>query len=159
MSVTDLLPYIAGLFAFLLLLTLVHRIRRKKHYYSLAYIDRLEGVAFERYIAEILPLCGYDDIRTTPASRDFGVDILANKDGESTAFQCKRYASAVGLSAIQEVFTGMAFYNTDRAVVVSNARFTDNARLLADTIGVELWDRDTLSALLTQLDGQYRRLT
>ena len=158
MSKEIFLPCMAGLVLLILLLVLGRRIRRKKRYYSLAYIDRLEGVAFERYVAEILPLCGYDNIRTTPASRDFGVDILADKDGESTAFQCKRYASAVGLSAIQEVFTGMAFYDTDRAVVVSNARFTDNARLLADTVGVELWDRDTLSELLTQLDGQYRRM-
>lgn len=152
----EYLPFLLGAFALLLLLILWHRIRRKKRYYSIAYADRLDGAEFENYIARLLPLCGYENIRTTPASHDYGVDILADLNGESVAFQCKRYASSVGLSAVQEVFTGMAFYETDRAVAVSNAYFTENARVLADAVGVDLWDRDTLTGLLTKLDGRYR---
>ena len=87
-------------------------------------------------------------MKLTKASGDFGVDILAEKDGVTYAIQCKRYADPVGVKAVQEAFAGREYYDRMVGAVLTNQYFTPAARKLADKIGVVLWDRDMLEELL-----------
>jgi restriction system protein len=52
------------------------------------------------------------------------------------------------MKAIQEVHAAKAHYRCKRTAVVTNSTFTRNARKLAKSLGVELWDRDTVSSRL-----------
>ena len=110
--------------------------------------EDMSGVEFEQYVAGKLRDKGYHDIKLTPASGDYGVDITAEKDGVRYAFQCKRYATPVGVKAVQEVFSGCRKYEADRAVVITNSSYTARAQALADDLGVTLWDLEMLDAIL-----------
>lgn len=107
--------------------------------------DDMNGVSFEELTCDILVANGFELAENTQASADFGVDVIAVKDGMSYAIQCKRYQTPVGIEAVQQVYAGRAYYECHVAVVLSNQYFTSSAIKLADKIGVVLWDRDTLS--------------
>ena len=78
------------------------------------------------------------------------MDIIAHKDGERYAVQCKRYSHALGNSPVQEVVAGRAIYRCDHAIVMTNNYFTDGALRAAAANDVELWDRDYLYALFLE---------
>lgn len=131
----------------------IYRVSRKQSVFqkgtlTVTELDDMNGIAFEELACEILVANGFDLAENTPATRDFGVDILAEKDGMTYAIQCKRYKDAVGLEAVQQVYAGRAFYECHVAVVLTNQSFTANAQKLADKLGVVLWDRETLRNLL-----------
>ena len=105
-----------------------------------------DGVAYERYCAELLGEAGWD-ARPTGASGDQGCDVIAEKAGVRLVVQCKRYARPVGNAAVQEVAAAALHWSGDMAAVVSNAGFTPAARKLAGTTGVLLLHHDDLSGL------------
>lgn len=111
-------------------------------------VDRLDGVSFENFVAGLLAGAGYDGVETTKASGDYGVDIVAARGGEKYVFQCKCYASNLGVKPVQEIYSGAGMYHADVAVVVTNAHFTQNAITLADELGVLLWDREKLMDMI-----------
>ena len=114
---------------------------------SFSDYDNLDGHSFEYFCAEILRYNGFTKIKVTQGSGDFGVDILCEYNGISYAIQCKCYSSSVGNKAVQEVFSGKAFYNCNKAVVITNNYFTAAAEETARLTDVELWDRHRLKEL------------
>lgn len=140
----------------LFLLFCLYKIHRARSYrgvfqkgtLTVGELDNMDGIAFEELACEILVANGFEIAENTPATGDFGVDILAQKEGMTYAIQCKRYLEPVGLEAIQQIYAGRAYYECHVAVVLTNQTFTANAQKLADKLGVVLWDRDTLRSLL-----------
>ena len=113
-------------------------------------VDGMEGHAFEEWCADLLKRNGFSSVEVTPGSGDQGVDITAEKDGLKYAVQCKRYASDLGNTPIQEVVAGKAFYRCNVAAVMTNQHFTSGAKELASINGVLLWDRETIIDMLKQ---------
>ncbi len=111
-------------------------------------VDRMDGLEFERYVASVLRKNGFTNVAVTKASGDYGVDITARKGKERWAFQCKCYQSTLGLKPIQEVYAGSKKYNASKAAVVTNSHFSKNARVLAQELNVELWDREILKGVI-----------
>lgn len=109
--------------------------------------DIKDGIDFEKYIAGLLVKNGYENVSVTQQSRDYGADVIAQKDGIHYIFQCKYYSSAVGIEAVQEVFSAKSFYKAHIAVVVTNNVFTKAAKVLAAELGVILWDCENLKNL------------
>ena len=103
---------------------------------------------FEEYAAQLLRWSGFHHVEVTRGSGDQGVDILAMRDERSYAVQCKHYAGKVPNKAVQEAYAGAQFYGCDVAVVLTNSYFFPSALELGDSIGVELWDRDTLRRMV-----------
>ena len=102
-------------------------------------ITHITGEDFERYCASVLLEAGFSNISLTPKSGDFGADIIAfDKGGRKICVQCKKYSSSVGIAAVQEVFSAKQYYNCNRAMVMTNAGFTQAAQDLAKKTGVEL---------------------
>lgn len=131
----------------------IHALFRSRHSYrrgdwSLQELDDISGTDFEALTCDILASNGFDIAESTQASVDFGVDVLARKDGISYAIQCKRYTSPVGIEAVQQIYAGRTYYECHVAMVLTNQYFTSSARKLADKLGVVLWDRDMLENLL-----------
>ena len=114
--------------------------------------DELEGHDFEYYCAELLENRGFEDVEVTRGSGDYGVDILAEKDGVTYGIQCKRYEGSIGTKAVQEAFSGKAYYDCDEAIVLTNSYFTPQAAEAAEKLGVILWDREALVALSRNRD-------
>lgn len=100
-------------------------------------IETMTGQEFEQWVAFTFVLSGWD-AKVTQSSGDQGIDVLAQKDNVTVAVQCKLYSKPVGNTSVQEVYAGKAFYESDNAVVVSNAGFTESAVALASKIGVLL---------------------
>ena len=115
---------------------------------DLEQVDQMDGLTFEHYVAELLKKNGYAKVCVTNSSGDFGVDITAYKDNTKYAFQCKNYHSNLGVSPIQEVYSGAPKYNASACVVVTNSYFTPHAQELAHTLNVQLWDRPQLAKLI-----------
>lgn len=109
--------------------------------------EDMSGEEFEEYVKEILVRNGYKNVSLTKRSGDYGVDILAKYKKETYAIQCKLYARPVGVAAVQQAYSGCEYYGYDRAVVVTNNRFTLQAKTLAKNNDVLLWDGEYLNHL------------
>lgn len=114
-------------------------------------MDILDGKEFEKYCADLLKELKYTNIKFTPVSGDYGIDILAEKDDLIYGFQCKCYSGNIGVKAVQEVSSGSIYYNCDRAIVITNNYFTPAAINMAKRIGVILWNRKDIEELLQEV--------
>lgn len=110
--------------------------------------DEMSGREFEFFCADILRKNGFEEVRVTPGSGDQGVDILATKASIKYAIQCKKYASPLSNTPIQEVHAGKAFYNCHVGVVMTNSTFTPKAKELAEATGVLTWDMAELKRMM-----------
>ena len=117
---------------------------------GLSEADRMSGESFERFLQVKLKRAGYR-ARLTPRAEDYGADLIVEKDGLKTVIQAKRYASRVGIEAVQQVIGAVGHYGADSGMVITNSYFTPNAKALARSNQVELWDRDRLLRFLLSL--------
>ncbi len=141
--------FLLGIIVVVIIVALSNFKEKEKRITALQYnLDDMSGIEFEVCVAELLKKIGYRDVTTTKATGDYGVDIIAHKDGHKYVIQCKRYSISLGVKPVQEVYSGQQYYKADRAVVVTNAHFTQNAKELAQRTGVELWDREKLISML-----------
>ncbi|MGG4456899.1 restriction endonuclease [Brevibacillus porteri] len=113
-------------------------------------IDRMDGHQFEQYLALLFSAIGYS-VQVTPASRDYGADLIIAKNSTRIAVQAKRQRNAVGIGAVQEVSGAKAYYNTDQAWILTNDRFTSSAVKLARSANVMLYDRSKLMDFILQI--------
>ncbi len=107
-------------------------------------LDAMDGLDFEYYCADLLAADGFVDVKVTRSSGDYGVDILAEKDGVTYAIQCKRYTGLVGVKAVQEAYAGRDYYDRMVGAVLTNQYFTKPAVQAARKLKILLWDRDYL---------------
>ena len=106
----------------------------------------LSGVEFETRIAKVLKEFGFN-VSGTPASGDQGADLIAKRDGSTIIVQAKRYDSAVGNKAVQEVIGAVLFYSGDEGWVITNSTFTPSAKALAQKAKIRLIDGPRLAAM------------
>lgn len=109
-----------------------------------ANVASMTGVEFELHIAEMLRTAGIENVSTTAKTGDQGADLLFTYNSLKYVLQAKRYGSSVGNKAIQEAHAARGYYHCDRALVVTNSRFTASARTLAKELRVLLVDGDSL---------------
>jgi len=121
-----------------------------KHREPVLTMDTVDGLEFEHYCADLLEKRGFLDVTVTPPSKDFGVDILAEKDGITYGIQCKAYTSTVGVKAVQEAYAGKDFYDRMVGVVMTNQYFTSPAVEAATKLKILLWDRGYLEEMLRE---------
>jgi restriction system protein len=121
-------------------------------------IDVMDGITFERRLAHLFTGLGYH-VEQTRARGDYGADLVLQKNGSRTVVQAKRWTKKnVGVKAIQEAVAAKPMYRCDRAMVVTNRYFTEQAKRLARTNGVTLWNRDELvQELLASSDDSSTR--
>ena len=109
-------------------------------------VDSMDGISFEHYMAQLLAERGYSNVSLTE-QYDYGVDIIAEKDGVRWGIQTKRYSGLVKAEAVRQVVTGLRLYGCDRAMVVTNSTYSNVAKRLAEGNDCVLIDRDGLAAL------------
>ncbi|MCK9463068.1 MAG: restriction endonuclease [Proteobacteria bacterium] len=127
--------------------------RRRFVVKTLAEIDSLNGPEFERYVDSFFRARGCEVVHTG-RSGDFGADLIVVDKGVKYAVQAKNYDTGdVNNKAVQEAFTAASYYGCTRAMVVTNAQFTDAARELARKCKppVLLMGRDELTYLLKRM--------
>lgn len=113
-------------------------------------IDEMEGHDFEYFCAELLKKRGFKEVEVTRGSGDYGVDILAEKEGITYAIQCKCYTDPVGVKAIQEAYAGRDYYDRMVGAVLTNQYFTSPAVEAAKKLKILLWDRGYLDSMMEE---------
>lgn len=113
-------------------------------------LDGMEGHDFEYYCADILRKRGFLEVEVTRGSGDYGVDILAEKDGVTYAIQCKSYSAPVGVKAVQEAYAGRDYYDRMVGAVLTNQYFTKPAVEAAKKLKILLWDRGYLETMIEE---------
>lgn len=112
--------------------------------------DEMEGHDFEVFCAGLLESHGFEEVEVTRGSGDYGVDILAEKEGITYAIQCKRYTAPVGVKAVQEVYAGRDYYDRMVGAVLTNQYFTASAVEAAKKLKILLWDRGYLEQMMEE---------
>ena len=111
---------------------------------DLLQIDAMSGREFEYFVERLLREQGFETT-VTPSSGDLGVDIVAKRADKRIAVQCKRAANGVNRKAVSDAVAGIAHYQCDQAMVVTNSFFQEGALKLAKSNGCELVDRARLA--------------
>jgi hypothetical protein len=112
---------------------------------------------FEEVIAYLYECLGCE-VELTPATRDFGADILAWHGGplqsESLiAIQVKRYAEQrrVGIKSLFELHGAVAHYGADSGHIITSSDFTQPARVFAKAQRLHLVNLRMFQAELARL--------
>ena len=118
-----------------------------------AELSKMSGTEFEEYLAGLFQQHGYQ-VELTPTSGDYGADLLLTKQRERIAIQAKCYTGSVGVAAVQEALSGMAYYQCNSAWVVTTGSYTANAIELARKSNVRLLDSTALGQLIIQIESK-----
>lgn len=113
-------------------------------------MDDMEGHEFEYFCADLLKDNGFAEVEVTRGSGDYGVDILAEKDGITYAVQCKCHTDPIGIRAVQEVYAGRDYYDRMVGVVMTNQYFTSAAVHAAEKLKILLWDRGYVEEMMEE---------
>ena len=140
----DYMKYVLAIIILMLAIQLVmklaQRVRTTALNLHMQDVDMMDGIAFEYYVAQLLIDRGYANVSLTERY-DYGVDIIAEKDGIRWGVQAKRYSGLVKAAAVRQVVTGLRLYECDRAMVITNSTFSTVAKRLADGNDCILIDR------------------
>jgi len=127
---------------------------RMKRYISIPFhaLKEMNGIEFEHWTAELLEDLGFEHIELTISSYDEGKDITALKDDISYCFQCKKCENGyVGIRALQEIYFAKGD-QYDVAVIVTTGDFTENAKKIAPTRRIKLWNGVKLKELYESVE-------
>ena len=96
-------------------------------------------------------------VSLTKKSKDFGVDLILEKNGKKTIMQAKCYSGTVGVSAVQEIISARNHYNIFDAIVMTNQRFSKEAQILAEESKVMLAGKEELEGLVSKYTVYFER--
>ena len=87
------------------------------------YWMSLSGIEFEQEVGALYRARGYQ-VQSTPISGDQGIDLVMQKDGETTVVQCKSHQKPVGPAVARELFGAMVAVGADNAILACTGGFT-----------------------------------
>ena len=123
-------------------------IESRLHWLRTCDWPKMTGQTFEAFLAEVFQERGYG-VETTAKTGDQGVDLIISRQGTRVAVQAKGYVGhPVGNGAVQEVHAGKVFHGCQMAALVTNSRFTDSARELAERVHCVLIDGSQIPDLV-----------
>jgi restriction system protein len=95
---------------------------------------------YERYVAELLRADGWD-VTLTPYMRDFGIDVIAERDGVRLGVQVKMFAGAnrlIGHPDVMQTFGAAAYADCTGAMIATDARLSAAAEQVARKLFIEV---------------------
>ena len=110
-------------------------------------IDNMTFDEFEFYVKEKFNAKGYSSSLTEKVPSEFGADVIAIKDNEIIAIQCKhtRTGAKIDKQAIMQLHSeAKDYYKTTKLIAVTNSYFNNNALNLAKVHNVEIIDRSNI---------------
>lgn len=112
---------------------------------SVNHLDLLSGREFEKFLGWFFEQLGFKTL-VTKSTGDHGVDVIIEEGKTKTVIQAKRYqpTSSVGAGAVRDAYAGIKNYDCHKAVAITTSFFTKQAKVEAQKLGVELWDRNRL---------------
>ena len=147
-----LIGFLAFFFISSLLLGLIKKTMRhnKLKKSGILNVDEMTGRQFEEYLRVLFRERGYQ-VQLTPATGDYGADLILSAKDQKIVVQAKRYKKNVGLKAVQEISTAKNHFNADECWVVTNSYYTEPAKKLAASNRVRLVDRELLMKWMLEM--------
>jgi Ca2+/Na+ antiporter len=104
---------------------------------------------FEKFVCDLFRKMGYN-AELTPSTGDYGVDVVAQKDGNTVAIQVKKYkeGNMVGAQMVQQTLGAMWKVKADQSIIITTSGFTVYAQEQAREAPIELWDKRTLHEIV-----------
>lgn len=113
-------------------------------------IRALAPDAFEEWVGARFRDAGYS-VKLTATQGDHGIDLIAEKPGETAVIQCKNYrAWSVGEPVVRDLFGAMHDFGADRAYLVTAGRLSRPAAKWVLGKPIEVWDGEVLAGLSMQ---------
>ncbi len=114
-------------------------------------IDNMTGFEFQHYIAQLLKGKGYI-INSIHHSRDYGVDIILEKNSLKIGVQTKRSNQQINRDVIGEIITGLPHYQLHKGIIITNQYYNEETICLANRFNITLWDREQLIYEIKQIN-------
>lgn len=153
-AVWGISTFAIGVIALFVILSIYRSWREQRLRASgLDIVDRMSGEEFEEFLLSHFRNLGYKG-SLTPKMEDYGADLILEKDGIRTVVQAKRWKQTVDIEAVQQVIGAIKHYNASKAIVITNSYLSENAHKLAESNGVELWNREKLIELMNKSGGR-----
>lgn len=143
----SILAFFGGSLLFALIVNIIREQKLRKS--GILEVDKMSGRKFEEYLQALLKAKGYY-AELTPASGDYGADLILSTKGKKIIIQAKRYTKNVGVKAVQEIASAKSHYKADECWVITNSFFTEQAKKLASSNQVKLVDRKQLMNWMLQ---------
>src|SRR5439155_5449361 len=96
---------------------------------------------YEHLVADMLRTDGWK-AEVTPYVHDFGVDVIAERDGTRLAVQAKMVAGAnrpVAATMVTQLYGAAAYADCEKAMIGTGGRVVEEAREVASKLGSEGW--------------------
>lgn len=118
---------------------------------KVSYLLDISPRDFEHLVERLYSHMGYET-ELTPAQKDGGRDVIAWKadtgERERLLIECKRYSDVIGVEIVRNLNGVVADEKANKGVLVSSARFTEDAYTFANRNPLELIDGSELVTLL-----------
>lgn len=114
-------------------------------------LKELNWREFEQLIKELYQAQGYTSNLTSIGKEDFATDVVAEKENEIIAIQCKHSSKNITqddsaiLGLMQQAKTA---WHANKLIAITNTEFSQKAKLLASEYNIEIIDGEGLSELI-----------
>ena len=95
---------------------------------------------YEKYVANYFQNKGYK-VKQTSYSNDYGVDVFAERNKEKIAIQAKMFSNSnrkINRQMVMEFYGAKDFFNCDKGIIVTDGEIIQNAKDVADKLGIEI---------------------
>lgn len=95
---------------------------------------------YEQRVALVLTDEGWD-ARTTPAVRDFGLDVIAVRDGRRLGVQAKMYGGTgrrINAEIVFQLFGAATYADCTECMIATDGELLPDARAVADKLGISI---------------------
>jgi Restriction endonuclease len=95
---------------------------------------------YEHHVAQRLRGEGWD-ARVTPYVRDFGIDVIAERDGIRLGVQAKMFGGAnraIGVPDVMQTYGAAHYADCSEIMIATDGRVLDDARAVAQKLGVDI---------------------
>lgn len=122
--------------------------RKKMMNQKVEQLYHLTPREFEEWTESLFKSLGFQNVVLTPQSGDKGLDLIAEKDGNKIAVQCKKFKGVVGSPVIQAFAGALQTAEIDKGYFITTGSYSVDAERMAQDLPIELYDKNTLGDLI-----------
>jgi len=113
------------------------------------HLRRIDWFQFEKVVGIAYRNLGYTVTTRGGANPDGGIDLLIEKDGQTSAVQCKQWKTwNVGVKPVREFLGALTDAGMKHGILVTLCGYSAHAKELAEKHGIEILNEAGLARLL-----------